>query len=406
LLYFGISTLGINNACWAGDGLLATCAGEQNVRFWDLSHNSNYLLSLSMHNIGAASGTRKISKADRIITIDYNPRKRVLAAGTRDGNVVMWKNLAVAPSATKDDVSTKAKSASPSQKRKTSSAFNVVSQSRAVRPPSTKDSWKTLPVVGMNGRIKSLQWGAGEQLLAAETADNVTILSETVLHRKMFGPVAAIQVSSDQISIQRTASSNAEPMILRTGIRIKGMDLHGTSLIVWNGRKCEVYSIPKDQSGDSDAEPTRQGSFPTKSKACAVHNDNIFCAVGSRVEVCNFQGTVKTALSFTEAEGQPLHIDSNLKYLAVVTTTGVLKMFDISRREPRQLGSAGKFVDSKTGDDIGVVRSVRCNSDGTCMSLLADRKAGAYLRTPDERIHVSSFILSIKTKTKLTFTCL
>jgi hypothetical protein len=69
-------------------------------------------------------------------------------------------------------------------------------------------------------------------------------------------------------------------------------------------------------------------------------------------------------------------------------------MFDISRREPRQLGSAGKFVDSKTGESIGVVRSVRCNSDGTCMSLLADRKAGAYLRTPDERIHVYNLDLA------------
>ena len=169
------------------------------------------------------------------------------------------------------------------------------------------------------------------------------------------------------------------------------MDLHGTSLIVWNGRKCEVYSIPKN---DDAGEPTMLGSFPTKSRACAIHNENIFCAVGARVEVCNFQGTVKTALSFTEAEGQPIHIDSNNKYLAVSTTEGVLKMFDVSRREPRQLGSAGKFIDSSTGESIGVVRSVRCNSDGTCMSLLADRKAGAYLRAPDERIHVYNLDLA------------
>ena len=69
-------------------------------------------------------------------------------------------------------------------------------------------------------------------------------------------------------------------------------------------------------------------------------------------------------------------------------------MFDVSRREPRQLGSAGKFVDSDTGESIGVVRSVRCNADGTCMSLLADRKVGAYLRTPDERLHVYNLDLA------------
>merc|ERR1711865_616257 len=50
--------------------------------------------------------------------------------------------------------------------------------------------------------------------------------------------------------------------------------------------------------------------------------------------------------------------------------------------------------DNDTGESIGVVRSVRCNSDGTCMSLLSDRKAGAYLRTPDERIHVYNLDLA------------
>ena len=38
------------------------------------------------------------------------------------------------------------------------------------------------------------------------------------------------------------------------------MDLHGTSLIVWNGRKCEVYSIPKDDGSDS-GEPTMLGEW-------------------------------------------------------------------------------------------------------------------------------------------------
>ena len=37
---------GISKAVWAGDGLLATCAREGFVRFWDLSHNENYHVSL------------------------------------------------------------------------------------------------------------------------------------------------------------------------------------------------------------------------------------------------------------------------------------------------------------------------------------------------------------------------
>ncbi len=330
---------GIGNACWAGDGLLATCAGESNVRLWDLTHNSNYLLGLSSHNQGQASGARKIAKTDAIVTIDYNPRKRVLAAGTRDGNVVMWKNLAAVSSPPEDDAGNPNEDGSGKKTGILSSAATslaaalgmgtpgnaaaggygaVDARAKILRAASTADAWKCLPVVGLNGRIKGLRWGAGEQLIGARTSEGVTILSETVLHRKMFGALAAIQVSADRISLQITGS-NADPHVLRTGIRIKGMDLHGTSLIVWNGRKCEVYSVP---SGRGGGEPQQVGSFPTRSRACAVHNDNIFCAVGSRVEVCNFQGTVKTALSFTETEGQPVHIDSNDKFLAVVTTTG------------------------------------------------------------------------------------
>ena len=329
---------GIGNACWAGDGLLATCAGESNVRLWDLTHNSNYLLGLSSHNKLQASGARKISKTDAIVTIDYNPRKRVLAAGTRDGNVVMWKNLAAvsSPSETSDEsdgadgkkggiLSSAATSLAAALGMGTpgnaAGGYGAMdARAKKLRAPSTADAWKCLPVVGLNGRIKELKWGAGEQLIGARTAEGVTILSETVLHRKMFGALAAIQVSSDRISLQITGSNN-DPHVLRTGIRIKGMDLHGSTLIVWNGRKCEVYSVSIG-NGRGSSEPHQVGSFPTRSRACAVHNDNIFCAVGSRVEVCNFQGTVKTALSFTETEGQPVHIDTNEKFMAVVTTTG------------------------------------------------------------------------------------
>lgn len=48
-------------------------------------------------------------------------------------------------------------------------------------------------------------------------------------------------------------------------------------------------------------------------------------------------------------------------------------MFDVSRSTPKQL-SVGRFEDPKTGTSLGDVRSLRCNCDGTRVSLLASKR--------------------------------
>lgn len=53
------------------------------------------------------------------------------------------------------------------------------------------------------------------------------------------------------------------------------------------------------------------------------------------------------------------------RYLAVVTDTGVIKLFDVSRKEPKPLGSSGQFVDQRTNKSLGVIRSIAVNADGT-----------------------------------------
>ena len=119
------------------------------------------------------------------MTIDYNPRKRVLAAGTRDGNVVMWKNLAAVSSPPEDDAGNPNEDGSGKKTGILSSAATslaaalgmgtpgnaagggygaVDARAKMLRAASTADAWKCLPVVGLNGRIKGLRWGAGEQL--------------------------------------------------------------------------------------------------------------------------------------------------------------------------------------------------------------------------------------------------
>ena len=37
---------------------------------------------------------------------------------------------------------------------------------------------------------------------------------------------------------------------------------------------------------------------------------------------------------------------------------------------------------------VGIVKSIKCNADGTCVSILSERMRGTYLRAPDTRLHV------------------
>lgn len=63
-------------------------------------------------------------------------------------------------------------------------------------------------------------------------------------------------------------------------------------------------------------------------------------------------------------------------FLVVATTTGLIKMWDISRREPRQLGAGSTFTD-KDDMSMGSIVSVRVNADGTRVSVLSTKQKAA-----------------------------
>ena len=48
-------------------------------------------------------------------------------------------------------------------------------------------------------------------------------------------------------------------------------------------------------------------------------------------------------MTFSEGEGSPTHLDVNGQFLAVATDTGLIKLFKVTCREPKQLGSPGHF---------------------------------------------------------------
>ncbi len=72
----------------------------------------------------------------------------------------------------------------------------------------------------------------------------------------------------------------------------------------------------------------REGAFQADCEALAVHEH----IEKDKVQVRTFQGTIKQTLPFLEGEGEPVAMDINGNFLVVASVTGVIKVWDLSRR--------------------------------------------------------------------------
>jgi hypothetical protein len=89
-------------------------------------------------------------------------------------------------------------------------------------------------------KVSDVAWGPGETLLAASMLENVSMLCETVMHHKMNGKTSVMQLSSDRVSVETFKET---PYVIQAGIPIKGLDLFGENLVVFSGKKIEIYEV-------------------------------------------------------------------------------------------------------------------------------------------------------------------
>lgn len=73
----------------------------------------------------------------------------------------------------------------------------------------------------------------------------------------------------------------------------------------------------------------------------------------------------------TENEGEVISIDARGRYMAVVTNKNMIKIFDISRRQYKQLGVTRKF-EMKADVSLGEIKDISLNADGKKLCILAD----------------------------------
>lgn len=217
---------------------------------------------------------------------------------------------------------------------------------------------------------------------------------------------------------------------------VRGMACSASHLLLWSGRACEIYAIPDwaavaaaSASAGSDAAdassaasgtaaggaasrrmlplpaPRLVGSFASPASVMAIAGDAVYAGVGGRgsdsaltaalllpagaagssaaavsadapasVLVHNFAGAVRSSIGLGEQDGAVVAIDASLagKHVAVASAGGRILVYDVARVEPRQV-AAGRFEDAASGTSLGRVTSLRLNSDGSRVAVLASR---------------------------------
>ncbi|TPX54243.1 hypothetical protein PhCBS80983_g05995 [Powellomyces hirtus] len=336
------------NAIWAGPATLALSIGGQPIWIWDIENEENYVLNIS--------GTEKA----RINCISFSNHKNMLVDS---GHVVMWKGRFVQT----DD-----------------------------EERGRTQVWEVHSKTNVGGSVDEVSWGMQSRLLTVRKPSALKILTEQVMHKRLWGRNAAVQVEQSKVVLY---PGGKEPIVRPVELRIKGLALSRNRFAVWNGTSVEIQeysdSGPPLQSRAANSDPSIAKSDDRMDWFLAAWNDSqsidspltipaasintlamhitiddlwLYIALGNRVDICNFQGIAKGVVSWTDNEGEVSTVECVSGWLCLTTTKKYLKLISTSNGPPKQVLS--KRVDPKL--DLHSVISAKPNSQGTMISFSAN----------------------------------
>ncbi|XP_068236628.1 intraflagellar transport protein 140 homolog isoform X1 [Palaemon carinicauda] len=320
---------------WAGSGLLAVSTGDNSVRLWNLDSGDNYVLSLHGPSY---------RDQEYIMCLTYSENKRILCAGTTLGSIAMWK---YEEHKLGDDEYTK----------------------------DPEKDWVLQSPAVISGAVKQVMWGSTQNLLGVNTVRDVYILNEQHMVASYRDQVSVVQVSPTQLSVD--VFSGGSHLELRSEIQVRGVNNTVDHLLLWNLKKMVIYEIT------SDATHLRViGSFPCESESAVLHEGSVYAIEGNNIQVRSLQGTVKQTLTFSEGDGQPIGLDVCGNFLVTATITGMIRLWDLSRREAKPHTQGKQMSDAIK--DFGEIISARCNCNGTRVSVAVAQTS----LLPDSKLYI------------------
>ena len=110
-------------------------------------------------------------RPDKLATLAYHPSKRLLAAGTKEGRVVVWKHHGGAPRDAPEKVP-------PERLQSLGPPHRATLDPPALAPFA--QGWAALPAVDLDGPPSAMAWSTSESVLAVCSSTGLSLLPETV----------------------------------------------------------------------------------------------------------------------------------------------------------------------------------------------------------------------------------
>ena len=314
---------------WAGRGLLATTTGELAVRLWNLDTGDNFVLT-------GTTGTS--GHSEFLSSLAYCGPKSTLAGGTNLGNILLWRHHDLVDSR------------------------------------SEERAWTQEPMARVGQAVKQLCWGSNYNLLGVNTVREVFILREHQISAHHGMGVSAVQTSPTQLAVELVEEQRGD---LTTDIQVRGVFVTEDTITVWNGHRVVVYDILHDTNRFLS-----QGAFNVECETLVVFEKSVYTLENMKINIRTYQGTVKQSLTLSESEGFGISLDLHSSFLICATLNGVIRMWDLSRREAKP-HSHPKYLPDYI-HDFGEVISAKCNSNATKVSILIAQSS----LIPDPKLYI------------------
>ncbi|KAK6014197.1 tetratricopeptide repeat protein [Ostertagia ostertagi] len=308
-----------NPAIVLRENLLLICHQERDLRVGVLETEENGTISLQP--------SKGFEADDVILCVDYSKRKGMISAGTTKGKVANWK--------------------------------------RRPGESSVENTWRLQTGNQLAGKITSIEWCPMYSALAVNTDDELTILQEENSIICLRNKIAAIQSGTSSFVLVNVTSAVHQD--LKLNITARGIYVQEKQLVVWSEDMVMTYDVQTSLAAIPSS------AFSCRAEDVVIFNQTLYCIEGDKINVRTLQGTVRQILSLPEMEGDPVHFHSSRHWLAVATSAGFLRIYNIGGKEARQEHHSKYVVEAL--DEFYRFLSVKVNVAG-------NRIACAYYATP------------------------